>query len=86
MPGELAIPAGMVLLAHAADFIAKTGEPITDQDVGDATQLFVQIVMHVVGPDKGSTPGEPPPADPAAQPAQQPAPPAPGGGIVAGAM
>ena len=51
LPGNLLVPAGMVLLAHAADFLNKSGQPISDQDIGAAMQTFVRAVMGAVGLD-----------------------------------
>ena len=51
LPPQLIIPAGVVLLAHAADFVAKTGTDISDKDVGDAMQVFVHVVLHMNGMD-----------------------------------
>jgi hypothetical protein len=51
LPGELVIPAGIVLVAEAAQFLAEAGEPITDRDVGDAMEIFVHVVLHQTGLD-----------------------------------
>jgi hypothetical protein len=53
LPPKLLIPVGMLLLAHAAAFIAQT-EGITDQDVGEAMHLLVALLLKQGGvdPDK----------------------------------
>jgi hypothetical protein len=86
LPLDLLIPAGLVLVAHAAEFVEKIGLPITDVDVGNATEIFVNIALHMNGIsgekmanviDQGGAPA-PGLEQPAAQP--QPA------GLVAGQM
>lgn len=45
IPPQLLIPAGMVLMAHAADYLNKTGNPVTSQDFGLATQVMVESLL-----------------------------------------
>jgi hypothetical protein len=50
MPPQLVIPAGIELLAAAADFIKQSGsEPIEDQQIGEAMALFVQLILEQSG-------------------------------------
>lgn len=51
LPGELIIPAGMVLVAEAADFLVQSGEALTDKDVADAIQVFIHVVLNQTGMD-----------------------------------
>lgn len=51
IPGEMIIPAGIVLMAHAAEFVDKTGTPVTDEDFGNGVQVFVHTIMKVSGMD-----------------------------------
>lgn len=83
IPPQLLIPAGMVLLAHAADFMNKSGQPVSAQDFGTATQIMVEELLKAfnVDPSKvmANMPGkagtQPPaaaaPMAPAAQPGAQ---------------
>lgn len=60
LPPTLLIPAGMVLLAHAADFLRKAGQEVTDVDIGNAIKVMVNAVLHAVGidPEKVAAMGE----------------------------
>jgi hypothetical protein len=60
LPPNLLIPAGMVLLAHAADFLRKSGQTITDQEIGAAINVMVNALLHAVGidPEKVAAIGE----------------------------
>lgn len=52
IPPQVLIPAGVDLLAQAADFIKKSGaEQISDKDVGEAMDTMVQIVLDMFGID-----------------------------------
>lgn len=46
MPPDLLIPAGLVLMGHAADFMAKAGMPVTDQDVGQGMEVMIDTVLR----------------------------------------
>ena len=65
LPPQLLIPAGMVLVAIAADFLNQSGQQVTDQDIGQATEAMVTAVLHAggVNPDKvaeiGASAGKP---------------------------
>lgn len=55
IPPAVIIPAGVYLLAQAADFLKKTQiENIDDKAIGDAMQIFVEITIKMFGgdPDK----------------------------------
>lgn len=45
IPPQMLIPAGMVLMAHAADFLNKSGQPVTAQDFGAAVQIMVETIL-----------------------------------------
>jgi len=51
LPPPLIIPAGLIMVAEAASFIADTGEDITDQDVGDGMHVFINTILHASGVD-----------------------------------
>ena len=60
LPPTLLIHAGMVLLTHAADFLRKAGQEVTDVDIGNAIKVMVNAVLHAVGidPEKVAAMGE----------------------------
>lgn len=43
---QLLIPAGMVLMAHAADFMNKTGQTVTSVDYGQAQVVMQEAMMQ----------------------------------------
>lgn len=45
MPKQLLIPAGVLLIAHAAEFLDRAQMVMTDQDVGTAIQQMTTIVL-----------------------------------------
>ena len=52
MPPAVVIPAGVYLLAQAADFLKKTQiENIDDKSIGDAMQVFVETTIKMFGGD-----------------------------------
>jgi len=51
LPPNLLIPAGMVLLAHAARFLAESGQPVSDQDIANAMNVMVTAVLNAFGLD-----------------------------------
>jgi hypothetical protein len=68
IPQQLLIPAGMILLTHAADFLRKAGMQVSDQDVAQAMQVFIETVLHAhgVNPDavaNATSGGQPPQPD-----------------------
>ena len=52
MPPPVVIPAGIELVAAAGDFLKKSGEQITDDDIAGAMADFVQIVLQQGGAKK----------------------------------
>lgn len=54
LPPSLAIPVGLELVAEAADFLKKSGQDVTDQDIGEAMNVMVSDLMKTFGlnPDK----------------------------------
>jgi len=52
MPPAVIIPAGVYLLAQAADFLKKSRiENIDDKAIGDAMQIFVETTIKMFGGD-----------------------------------
>lgn len=41
---QLLIPVGMVLMAHAADFLNKAGQTVTPEDYGSATEIMMRTL------------------------------------------
>ena len=54
LPPQLLIPAGMVLVSVAADFLRKGGMDVTDQDVAGGIEALVTALLQAGGvdPDK----------------------------------
>ncbi len=54
LPPQLLIPAGMVLVSVAADFLKKGGMDVTDQDVAAGIEALVTALLQAGGvdPDK----------------------------------
>ena len=54
LPPELLIPAGMVLVAVAADFLRKGGMAVSDQEVAGGIEALVTALLQAGGvdPDK----------------------------------
>lgn len=46
IPPQLLIPTGIVLVSHAADFLQKSGQPMTPQQVGNANEILVNTLMQ----------------------------------------
>ena len=51
LPPQLLIPAGMVLVAVAGDFLRQAGEPVTDQDIGGGIEALVTALLQATGVD-----------------------------------
>ena len=60
LPHNLLIPAGMILLVVAAEFLRKMGTAVTDQDIGAAVHAMTTAMLHAAGvdPDKVAAAGE----------------------------
>jgi hypothetical protein len=60
LPNELLVPAGLVLVAEAADFLRQTGQQVSDADIGNAIQVMVGEILRAAGadPDKVAAIGE----------------------------
>ncbi len=76
MPPQLLIPAGSYLLAQAADYAKKTGQPVTNMDVAQGMEVMVDTLFSKFGvdPEKvmnaaGGAQQQQPAAPAAAQPA-----------------
>lgn len=95
LPPQLLIPAGIVLLAHASEFLVQAGIPCSDHDIAASIDVFVHTVLTAFKLDPAKVQavggGALHPEDPsaaAAPPAPDAgAPPAPAqGGLVQSAM
>lgn len=51
IPPQLLIPAGVVLMGHAADFVRKSGDDVTDEEFGEAVEVFLDTIMGQAGID-----------------------------------
>ena len=79
IPPKLLIPAGMVLVADAADFLNKSGSPVAPADIGSAIEIMMRAILGQakVDPDKmaqaaqahGAAAQAAPPGAPVATPA-----------------
>lgn len=49
IPPQLIIPAAMVLLAEAADFLNKGGQPVTPEQFGKANELLIDSLLNHAG-------------------------------------
>lgn len=60
LPPQLLIPAGMVLVAVAADFLKRGGMDVSDQDVAGGIEALVTALLQAGGvdPDKMAAIGE----------------------------
>lgn len=54
LPPDLLIPAGMVLLAEAAQWLNKAGTQVSDQDIANGIDVMMSALFHAAGidPDK----------------------------------
>ena len=60
LPGETIVPAGIILLARAAEFLSKKGGvDINDQVFEEATKIYTGIVTGETGPDSEGQPEDP---------------------------
>lgn len=46
LPPDLLIPAGIVLMAHAVDFLNQAGAPVSDEDFGAGVDVLVSTVLQ----------------------------------------
>lgn len=51
IPGDVIIPAGVILLARAGEFFKESGIPITDEDFEEAVHTFSTITMNKLDPE-----------------------------------
>lgn len=51
IPGDVIIPAGVILLARASEFFKESGIPITDDDFEEAVHTFSTITMNKLDPE-----------------------------------
>lgn len=80
LPKNLLIPAGMILVVHACEFLDQSGAKLGDKDVGEAISAMQDAIMHVAKIDSNKLASMTP--QQAQQAAQQPQ--APAGGAPAG--
>ena len=75
LPPNLIIPAGMVLVAVAADFLRQAGQDVSDQDIAQGIDAMTTALLHATGvdADRVAAAGE---SAGAKAPAKQPAKPA----------
>lgn len=83
LPPQMMVPAGIILCAHAAEFLRDAGEEVTDEEVGGAIEVVVTTILQqfkidpekamavagtAAGPADGAAPApQAPPAGPAAE-------------------
>lgn len=54
MPPQVIIPAGVYLLAQAADFVEQTGlMQVSDKDIGDGIEVMISIILEKFGAQPG---------------------------------
>lgn len=51
IPGDIFLPAGMILLARASEFLHEAGVPITDDDFEEASHIFNVKVSYAYDPE-----------------------------------
>lgn len=51
LPPNLIIPAGMVLVAVAADFLRQAGQDVSDQDIAQGIEAMTTALLHATGVD-----------------------------------
>ena len=72
LPGDVIIPAGVILIAEAMEYLNKTGmTPVTDEDFDEATHVFSVMLMNKLDPNFQSKMKEGMGDQQAAQPMQQ---------------
>jgi hypothetical protein len=75
IPAPLVIPAALILLAHAVDFLNKAGQQVPPQAIGSAVKILISLILKAgkMDPDKvmanaQAHPGTGAPAAPMAPP------------------
>lgn len=60
LPPDMLIPAGMVLVVKAVEFLRESGQEVSDQDLGEAMNAMVTALLQAGGvdPDKLAAAGE----------------------------
>lgn len=90
LPPDLLVPAGILLVAHAAEFLAHGGIAVSTKDFGDAVDLMQTLVLHTFGLDANKiasyNPRQATPGGPLKAPARMPPGGAPGQGLISGQM
>jgi hypothetical protein len=78
MPPQVMIPAGVELLSHAVDLLAKAGQQVSPQEIAAATEIFITTMLKKfnIDPNKlqegiAQGAGRQQPAAPAEQPAPE---------------
>jgi hypothetical protein len=51
LPGDVIVPAGVILLARASEFFNESGVPITDDDFEEAVHAFSTMTMNKLDPE-----------------------------------
>jgi len=57
LPPELVIPAGVVLVAEACDFLNQSGSPVTPEQQGAATEFMIDTIFKGAGVDSNNLEG-----------------------------
>jgi hypothetical protein len=53
MPQDVIVPAGMILLIKAADFVNKSGKgTISDEEIGRAMEILIDSLFEGFGADR----------------------------------
>lgn len=58
IPGDVIIPAGVILLARAGEFFNESGIPITDDDFEEAVHTFTTLTIDKLDPGRFSGRGK----------------------------
>ena len=54
MPQEIIVPAAMLLLLKAADFVNQSGKGnISDEEIGQAMEILIDSLFDGLGVDRG---------------------------------
>ena len=57
IPGDVIIPAGIILLARAGEFFKESGIPITDDDFEEAVHTFSTLTLNKLDPGRWKVKG-----------------------------
>ena len=57
LPPQLLVPAGAYLMAQAADYVKKSGQPVSSMDVAQGMEIMVDTLLHQFGVDPNKLAG-----------------------------